>query len=95
MFIREEKTYAKLFLQLFMEFYVILFLSLHNLECIAGRFLIALQRHTRVVETCVVAKRDHKRKRAPFAKGLERKESSFSPFDIPKTARYASCAQLY
>ena len=27
MFIREEKTYAKLFLQLFMEFYVILFLS--------------------------------------------------------------------
>ena len=78
----------------FMSYYF--FHVLHNLECIAGRFLIALQRHTRVVETCVVAKRDHKRKLgAPFAKGLERKESSFSPFDTPKTARYASCAQLY
>ena len=42
---------------------------LHNLECIAGRFLSALKRHTRVVKTSDVAERDQRRKRAPFAKG--------------------------
>ena len=70
---------------------------LHNLECIAGRFLSALKRHTRVVETSDVAERDQRRKRAPFSfhEKFGTEKSSFSPFDTPKTARYASCAQLY
>lgn len=57
---------------------------LHNLECIAGRFLSALKRHTRVVETSDVAERDQRRKRVPFAKGLERKRAPFRLLTHPK-----------
>ena len=57
---------------------------LHNLECIAGCFLSALKRHTRVVETSDVAEREQRRKRAPFAKGLERKRAPFRLLTHPK-----------
>ena len=57
---------------------------LHNLECVAGCFLSALKRHTRVVETSDVAERDQRRKRAPFAKGVERKRAPFRLLTHPK-----------
>ena len=57
---------------------------LHNLECIAGCFLSALKRHAKVVETSDVAERDQRRKRAPFAKGVERKRAPFRLLTHPK-----------
>lgn len=65
---------------LFMEFMSYYFCHVsHNLGCIASRFFFftALKRHTRVVETSGVDARDQRRKRAPFAKGLERKRAPF------------------
>ena len=73
---------------------------LHNLECIAGCFLSALKRHTRVVETSDVAEREQRRKRAPFAKGLERKRAPFRLLIHPKspatqaTHNYTRCLYM-
>ena len=63
-------------------------------------FFTALKRHTRVVETSGVDARDQRRKRAPFAKGLERKRAPFRLLIHPKspatqaTHNYTRCLYM-